>query len=106
MVGALALKDRFEFRVCEWRGGVEQHITIIPIDSHIAFYFPPTSVGSPLSPERETCCMLSFYQFSHTCLFKREHSAPPRNLRIEDFLKPYRVTPSKTEDRPKVCYTG
>ena len=63
MVGALALKDRFEFRVCEWRGGVEQHITIIPIDSHIAFYFPPTSVGSPLSPERETCCMLPLIIF-------------------------------------------
>ena len=23
-----------------------------------------------------------------------------------EVLKPYRVTPSKTEDRPKVCYTG
>ena len=33
----------FEFRVCEWRGGVEQHITVIPIDSHIAFYFLPAS---------------------------------------------------------------
>ena len=37
------LKDSFEFRVCEWRGGVEQHITVISIDSHISFYFPPAS---------------------------------------------------------------
>ena len=35
-----------------------QHIAFIPFDSHSGFYFPPTSVGPPLSSERETCYML------------------------------------------------
>ena len=38
-----------------------QHITFIPSDSHSGFYFPPTSVGPPFSPERETFCVLSFH---------------------------------------------
>ena len=37
-----------------------QHIPFISPDSHSGFYFPPSVLadGPPLSPERETICVL------------------------------------------------
>ena len=45
----------FPFRLKELRTFV-----YFPLSQHTAFYFPPSdeSDGPPLSPERETCCML------------------------------------------------
>ena len=50
-----------------------QHVTVIPIDSHTAFYFPPFAKanGPPFSPERETCCILSVNQLLHACLLTK-----------------------------------
>ena len=50
----------FPFAILRFHTAEEvQHITVVPIDSHTAFYFPPAFAGPPFSPERETCYRLS-----------------------------------------------
>ena len=44
-----------------------------PLFQHTAFYFPPTYVGPPLSPERETFCMLSICRAFAYLLFLKEN---------------------------------
>ena len=43
------------------------------MDSHTAFYFPPSAAQMvrPFSPERETFCMLSVNQLLHACLLTK-----------------------------------
>ena len=58
---AFLRKNRFEVRDKRYEGDAEdfykaeevQHVTVIPIDSHIAFYFPPAAGWSPFLARKE-----------------------------------------------------
>ncbi len=59
-VGAIPqeLQGGWILRIASFIKSKVYHIPAIPFASHSGFYFPPTFVGPPLSPERKTCCML------------------------------------------------
>ena len=52
--------------------------------------------GPPLSPERETCCMLLFVQLSHSCLLSRGTSSTCYRY---SYILTYRILLSPTSER-------